>query len=569
MAPPAASLRRYIIQAVGLGALCHIVSIFTIDSPKPIYHCPLDRHGLSHLWTDENCYWSTTYPEAREKFISLGNRLKEQLLLERDANGNNNQGGVLDVLDVQSMSYDIAHENFPAYVKSLKADYISSPQTVSPEKDTIDALLLTVRIPKNNTESVNIIHSSGTHGIEGYLGSAVQIRFLHELFLQNEKRLIRNNLPDADAQSSSSSRDDRVKKILVIHSVNPYGMHHHRRTNENNVDLNRNVLSEEMWRDIRKRDPNKFGYVEMDSTLKPFNPVDENGKLFSWVEAARKGGFEGDLTKLHQQDEKVKNTIYGGGNDDSNQHYASDLLKEPNNAINSWLDEKKGVLQAIRTVITALATMGYTNAKRGLVAAQYHKPSGLSYGGGAHNNNAWENSIFAVQHAINEFAGFQFQFSTRSVASSNNKALWIDVHTGLGKYGDYSVLTKGDSRCNNEEACTWITEFTTLLEGSQMGYGQSGDAGVSAGYDETYGFITDDILCPSPHCFAITQEFGTRPGVGVAVALIMENKGHNSVGGIRKYYGHLTSWAFNPQRLSWRRKALRGGMDMLHASLEF
>ena len=64
----------------------------------------------------------------------------------------------------------------------------------------------------------------------------------------------------------------------------------------------------------------------------------------------------------------------------------------------------------------------------------------------------------------------------------------------------------------------------------------------------------------------VTQEFGTRPSVGVAVALILENKGYHTVG---RKYGHLTSWAFYPQRLSWRKKALRGGMDMLHASIGF
>jgi len=55
-------------------------------------------------------------------------------------------------------------------------------------------------------------------------------------------------------------------------------------------------------------------------------------------------------------------------------------------------------------------------------------------------------------------------------------------------------------------------------------------------------------------------------GIGVAVALILENKAYNSR---ERKYGHLTSWAFNPQRLSWRRKSLRGGMDMLHAMMDF
>ena len=29
------------------------------------------------------------------------------------------------------------------------------------------------------------------------------------------------------------------------------------------------------------------------------------------------------------------------------------------------------------------------------------------------------------------------------------------------------------------------------------------------------GFINDEILCPSPFCMGITQEFGTRPGIAL------------------------------------------------------
>ncbi|KAL7540301.1 hypothetical protein ACHAXR_010016 [Thalassiosira sp. AJA248-18] len=544
-------LQPHILQALGLIALCHIVSIYTVDSPKPIYHCPLDRRGLAGLWADENCYWSASYSESREKFVALGNRLKEQVL---EAKNGDNQG-VLDVLDVQSLSYDIsiAHEDYPAYIKSfLKVNDVFSSQTSVPETDTIDAILLTTRISgsnRNTGEGVNIIHSSGTHGVEGYIGSAVQIRFLHELFLANEEQL----------GSKTASSGDRVRRVLLIHAINPFGMRHHRRANENNVDLNRNVLSEQMWSHIRQRDPNFVGYVDMDSELNPFAAKDGNGRLFSWVDAARNGGFHGDVAKLRQQDEKVKNAV-----DESNyspQKHIAASLKEPKNTFNSWLDEKKDVLGAIGKVISSLIRLGYTTGKRAMVASQYHKPSGVFYGGGAHNNNKWENSVFAVQHAISEFAGFD-QFN-----SSSNRTIWIDVHTGLGKYAEYSILVKGDggdiSSQPTGQLHTWASKFTSLLEESGM---SSNDESVSAGYDQTIGFINDSILCPPPNCFPLTQEFGTRPGPAIAVALILENMGYHSAG---RKYGHLTSWAFYPQRLSWRRKTLQGGMEMLHASLDF
>jgi hypothetical protein len=49
----------------------------------------------------------------------------------------------------------------------------------------------------------------------------------------------------------------------------------------------------------------------------------------------------------------------------------------------------------------------------------------------------------------------------------------------------------------------WMTEFASLLKGNGMGYGRSGNAGVSAGYDPTVGFLNGEVLCPLLHCMGI------------------------------------------------------------------
>lgn len=67
-----------------------------------------------------------------------------------------------------------------------------------------------------------IIATSGTHGVEGFAGSAIQHRFLSE-------QLDGFALPPAMG-------------VLAIHAVNPFGFAHLRRVNESNVDLNRNFL---------------------------------------------------------------------------------------------------------------------------------------------------------------------------------------------------------------------------------------------------------------------------------------------------------------------------------------
>ena len=62
---------------------------------------------------------------------------------------------------------------------------------------------------------------SGTHGIEGYCGSGIQVGSIRTKWHQQA---------------------DRDVAIAMIHGLNPYGMSHLRRVNEDGVDLNRNFL---------------------------------------------------------------------------------------------------------------------------------------------------------------------------------------------------------------------------------------------------------------------------------------------------------------------------------------
>jgi hypothetical protein len=68
----------------------------------------------------------------------------------------------------------------------------------------------------DQSSEVSLVHLSGVHGVEGYLGSAAQT---HALELR--KFPVGVNL-------------------LFVHAVNPYGMSWYRRVNSQNVDLNRN-----------------------------------------------------------------------------------------------------------------------------------------------------------------------------------------------------------------------------------------------------------------------------------------------------------------------------------------
>lgn len=84
-----------------------------------------------------------------------------------------------------------------------------------------------------------VVVSSGLHGVEGFFGSAVQLALL-------------DNAGTAKLPC----------RLLLIHAINPWGFHHLRRTDQNNVDLNRNFR-----RDIYSGAPD--GYHRLNRFLNP------------------------------------------------------------------------------------------------------------------------------------------------------------------------------------------------------------------------------------------------------------------------------------------------------------
>ncbi len=68
-----------------------------------------------------------------------------------------------------------------------------------------------------------LVISSGLHGIEGFVGSAVQRWFISK-FLKQDANLLK----------------DMPYDVSLVHSLNPWGMQNKRRVNADNIDLNRN-----------------------------------------------------------------------------------------------------------------------------------------------------------------------------------------------------------------------------------------------------------------------------------------------------------------------------------------
>ena len=94
-----------------------------------------------------------------------------------------------------------------------------------------------------------LVLTTGLHGIEGVVGTHVLRLFVEEY------------LPRLDPASTG---------LLLVHALNPWGMHHRRKVNAGNVDLNRNFLGP-----AEPYDPDFNGdYTLLREFLGPRRPLD-------------------------------------------------------------------------------------------------------------------------------------------------------------------------------------------------------------------------------------------------------------------------------------------------------
>jgi hypothetical protein len=111
--------------------------------------------------------------------------------------------------------------------EDLTIDWIEAPATQQPER----LLILT----------------TAEHGAEGIVGAAVLKLFVSEFL---------------------SRLDPARNGLLLVHAINPWGMHYQRRVNRDNVDINRNFFDAEE----PPSDPNP-SYHRIGSFLNPTQPI--------------------------------------------------------------------------------------------------------------------------------------------------------------------------------------------------------------------------------------------------------------------------------------------------------
>ncbi len=181
---------------------------------------------------------------------------------------------------------------------------------------TLDALELTAKGPHGEPLSIDIawlgserpeqafLHTTGVHGVEAFTGSAVQLALLdHGL---------------ASAANHAA---------ILVHVINPFGMAWLRRTNENNVDLNRNFLvTGESWNGSPQL------YRALDPLLNPQLPPARDGFHLRAAATAMRHGFH-----------RVKQAIAEGQYDfPRGLFFGGDCMQEGPRLYTNWLRQHLG-----------------------------------------------------------------------------------------------------------------------------------------------------------------------------------------------------------------------------------
>lgn len=213
----------------------------------------------------------------------------------------------------------------PTFIQA-RAHFLDAAKRVSAEVEELKlpcGLSIAIARLRGKDSSKLLMHVAGTHGVEGFVGSAIQTGFL-EHYAQLNATLARD--------------------MVFVNGLNPYGMAKWRRANENNVDLNRNSLfSDEAWAIVNARDPNVAGYEDWNELFNPsWGP--SVADIFLIFYSVLKGMFVSSFAHMKRAfvtgSYTRKEGIYFGGHE----------LQPSHKALREYL-ERKGFTKQVRDLI--------------------------------------------------------------------------------------------------------------------------------------------------------------------------------------------------------------------------
>ena len=198
-----------------------------------------------------------------------------------------------DLLSYYPKSYNYARQEFikksEKVIKEHPRAHLFSFKVPSKIDSDLTIEALYVRAKKQERL---LILSSGIHGVEGFVGSAIQDMFIDKF------------LSDSMLQNTG---------VLFLHAMNPYGFKYIRRVTENNVDMNRNSSTNDSLFKIVNT-----GYAKVKDFINPTNPVNLSSyqHRFFFLRAmnmVRKASIPVLRQAILQGQYQYKNDLYYGG----------------------------------------------------------------------------------------------------------------------------------------------------------------------------------------------------------------------------------------------------------------
>lgn len=201
-------------------------------------------------------------------------------------------------------NYDDVRSHLQQLSEGLDAQSYSHPI------DESDGLYIdTYYFPSTGEQTNLILLTTGVHGMEGYIGSAMLDVFFANIY------------PDINRDTTG---------ILVVANVNPYGMKYMRRYNENNVDLNRNFILDWDSFDLATNQD----YPKVDTFLGPTGAIgnafwhEANFYLNLGYNAITQGASTVSDALLGGQYEYPQGVYYGGNGDEASTAYLKSVFTQ-------------------------------------------------------------------------------------------------------------------------------------------------------------------------------------------------------------------------------------------------
>lgn len=129
----------------------------------------------------------------------------------------------LELSECYAETYAEAREKFVRAVNFTNGKYDAIPVDLKLPLHYDEYLSIDLAYYGSPEPEILLVHSTGVRGVDGFHGSAIQIKLILDHVKCLKEDLISENIG-----------------LLFVHAVNPYGMAHSRITNESNVDLNNN-----------------------------------------------------------------------------------------------------------------------------------------------------------------------------------------------------------------------------------------------------------------------------------------------------------------------------------------